>query len=113
MIRMLTAHTEEVDDIDAAVQDILDKLDLNNQALKYSVGLVHCYYEFLDSGVVRELASKLPFDLAGITTVSLSVPGFINDFGLTVSVLTSNDVEFAADISSPVGEDPSIPLKEL
>jgi hypothetical protein len=113
MIKMLTAHTEEVDDIDAAVQNILDKLDLNNQALKYSVALVHCYYEFLDSGVVRELASRLPFDLAGITTVSLSVPGFINDFGLTVSVLTSNDVEFAADMSSPVGEDPSIPLKEL
>ena len=35
MIKMLTAYTEEIDDVDAAVQDILNKLDLNNQALKY------------------------------------------------------------------------------
>jgi hypothetical protein len=113
MIKMLTAHTEEVDDIDAAVQEILDKLDLDNRVLKHSIGLIHCYPEFLESGVVRELASRLPFDLVGITTVSLSIPGFISDFGLTVSVLTSDDVEFAAEMSSPVGEDPSVPFKEL
>jgi hypothetical protein len=113
MIKMFTAYTEEIDDVDAAVEEILNKLDLDNQILKHSIGLIHCYQEFLESGIVRELASKLPFDLAGITTVSLSVLGFISDFGLTVSVLTSDDVEFAADMSSPIGEDPSIPLKEL
>ncbi|MDR2052561.1 MAG: FIST C-terminal domain-containing protein [Treponema sp.] len=113
MIKMLTAHTEEVDDVDAAVQEILDKLDLDSRLLKHSIGLIHCYPEFLESGIVRELASKVPFDVAGITTVSLSIPGFISEFGLTVSVLTSDDVEFAADMSSPVGEDPSVPFKEL
>jgi hypothetical protein len=111
MIKMLTAHTEEVDDVGAAVGEILDKLDLPNQALKYSLGLIHCYHEFLESGVVRELASKLPFDLAGITTVSLSVPGFISGFGLAVSVLTSDDVEFAAGMSSPIEGDASVLLE--
>jgi hypothetical protein len=110
---MLTAYTEEVDDADAAVRDILDKLDLDNQVLKNSVGLIHCYPEFVESGIVEELGSKLPFDIVGVTTVSLSVPGFISDFGLTITVLTSDDVEFASGISSPIGEDPAGPVKEL
>jgi hypothetical protein len=41
------------------------------------------------------------------------VPGFISDLGLTITVLTSDDVEFAAGISSPVGEDPAGPVQEL
>ncbi|MDR3336548.1 MAG: FIST C-terminal domain-containing protein [Treponema sp.] len=113
MIKMITSYTEEIDYVDIAVSEILDKLDLSNQLLKNSIGLVHAYYEFIDSGVIQALAAKLPFDIAGVTTVSSSVPGFISDMGLTLTVLTSDDVEFAAGVSSPVETDLEGPLAEL
>jgi hypothetical protein len=113
MINMLTAYTEEIDDVEVAISEILVQLDLQNRLLKNSVGILHCYYEFLESGVVRGLCAQLPFDVVGATTMSLSVPGAMGDMGLSVTVLTSSDIRFVTGISEPVADAPDPPLEGL
>jgi hypothetical protein len=93
---MFTAYIEEIDDVEAAISEILAQLNLQNRLLKNSVGILHCYYEFLESGMVRGLCARLPFDVVGATTMSLSAMG---DMSLSVTVLTSGDIQFVTVIS--------------
>jgi hypothetical protein len=113
MIKMINAFTAEIDDPEAAVSELLEQLDPGNSLLTNSVGIVHCFTEFLDSGVVEALAGKLPFDLVGATTMSLSVPSFISDMGLGLTVLTSDTVKFISGVSPAVTDSAAGPLAEL
>jgi hypothetical protein len=102
MIKVLTAYTEEIDDVDAAVSSLLEQLAPDKNLLKNSAALVHCYHEFVESGVLEELAERLGVPVVGTTTIALGVPGFIGDMALSVTVLTSNDIRFSSGISDPV-----------
>ncbi|MDR3348061.1 MAG: FIST C-terminal domain-containing protein [Acidaminococcales bacterium] len=113
MIKMLTACTREIDYVDEAVEELLGQLDLAHSQLKNSVGIVHCPEDFLDSGVVEALKGKLPFDLVGCTTSGTVACGEFGQLLLTLSVLTSDDVCFAAGISEKVGNDAAGAVKDL
>ncbi|MDR2028817.1 MAG: FIST C-terminal domain-containing protein [Treponema sp.] len=105
MIRMLTAITEEIDEIDDAVSEILEQLHLDRDLLQNSVGLIACDYEFIESGIVEALCRRLPFDVAGITTVGGAVRGKCSSALLSLSVLTSNEVRFSGAVSEPMNEE--------
>jgi hypothetical protein len=92
---MLTACTEEVDEIEAAVNEILEQLDLKSKLLKNSMGLIFCDPEFVDSGVVEAVSKKLPFDTVGITTRAGATKNTVGSILLSVSVLTADDVMFS------------------
>ena len=47
MIRLITASTSEIDNVDAAVNEIRTQIELENGLLTHSVGIVACYYEFV------------------------------------------------------------------
>jgi hypothetical protein len=113
MIRTLTAFTEEIDDIDAAVSEILEQLDLEKNLLKNSAGILHCCGDFLESGVVKALCGRLPFDTVGSTTMSVSAPSFMSQLGLCLMVLTSDSVSFTAGVSGPVSDNAEPPVTEL
>jgi hypothetical protein len=113
MIKALTAVTEEIDDVEAAVAELLQQLDMEHNLRRYSVGLVHCYNDFWDSGVIKALWEQLPFDVVGCTTLSVSVPGFMSQMGLALTVLTSDDVQFSAGVSEPVSDDVVAPVTAL
>jgi hypothetical protein len=113
MIAMLTAFTEEIDDTQAGVSAILQQLDLEYKQLKNSLALVHCSTEVIESDLVKALAEKLPFDMIGCTTVSLSTPGVISRMGLAVTVLTSDTVGFVCGVSEAVVSDAAGPVTEL
>jgi hypothetical protein len=102
MIKVLTAYTEEIDDVEAAVSSLLEQLNPDKNLLKNSAALVHCYYEFIESGVLEELDKKLDFPVIGTTTIALGLSGAIGDMGLSLTVLTSNDIRFSAGIGEPV-----------
>ena len=102
MIKVLTAYTEEIDDVEASVSNLLEQLAPEKNLLKNSIALVHCYYEFIESGVVEEVNKQLGFPTIGTTTMALGVPGFIGDLGLSLTVLTSNDIRFSSGVSDPV-----------
>jgi hypothetical protein len=102
MIKMLTAYTEEIDDVGAAVSSLLEQLRPEKNLLKNSAALVHCYFEFIESGVLEALGEKLDFPLIGTTTIALGLPGTIGDMGLSLTVLTSDDVRFSSGVGEPV-----------
>jgi hypothetical protein len=109
---MLTAFTEEIDDTEAAVAEILGRLNLDENLLANSVGIVHCSCDFDEGDVVRELCAGLPFDVVGCTSLSVQVPGINSQLALVISVLTSDDVRFVTGISAPVSDDMSEPVTE-
>jgi hypothetical protein len=113
MITMLTAFTEEIDDVDLAVSELLEQLDPDRRCLTNSLGIIHCFSDFVDSGVVKALSEKLPFDTLGCTTISTSSSSGISQMGLSVTVLTGNDVHFVSGVSAPVTGSVDAPLSEL
>jgi hypothetical protein len=113
MIKMLTAFTEEIDDTEAAISDILGQLDLDNNLLANSAGILHCSCDFDESAVIRELCARLPFDVVGCTSVSVQVTGMMSQIALTLSVLTSDEVRFVSGVSGPIADDMVGPVTEL
>jgi hypothetical protein len=105
MIRMLTAHTFEIEDTDAAVREIQEQLRSQGNLLKNTVGLLFCYLDFIQSGTVEAVCKALPFDTLGCTTLGAAMPVASGDLILTLTVLTSDDVEFRAGLSDPLTED--------
>ena len=110
MIKVLNASTCELDSHEKAVQDILDQINIQNGLLKNSVGLLFCHIKFIEMGITEKVCEKLPFDVLGCTSLYFaasapadkSAPGTEGDIMLTVTVLTSDDTEFAAGICDPL-----------
>ena len=94
MIKALTAHTAEIDDIEGAVAEICGQLDLERNLLRHSAGILTCYPEFIDSGVVKALCDRLPFPVVGATTLATAVRGECGQLILGLMVLTSDDATF-------------------
>jgi hypothetical protein len=117
MIRILTAYTREIDDIEISVAEILEQLNLGERLLRNSVGILTFHSEFLETGAVKAISEALPFDSIGGTTSDATVAGVMaGKWGepiLTVAVLTSDDVVFRAGASAAIEGDPQAPVREL
>ena len=98
MLKALTAYTDEIDDVEAAVSKILEQVR-EEDLLGNSVGLLTCNSDFIESGVVKALCSALPFEVVGSTTLGNSVPGTAGTMLLTLLVLTGDDVSFAVGLT--------------
>jgi len=105
MIQSFTLFTAEIDDVETAVAEILAQLDEKNGLLKNSIGLLHCYSDFIESGVVEALEGALPFDILGTTTLGTATRGSEELAELTILVLTSDDVTFVTGLSEPILEE--------
>jgi hypothetical protein len=110
MIKIITAQTDEADDVESAVSGILSQFD-NRELKKNTVGIVSCFSDFVGSGVVVALAAKLPFPIAGCTTLAASANGVQGDVLLIVTALTSDDVEFETGVTGPIAAEDEGPLK--
>ncbi|WP_424244589.1 hypothetical protein Dip510_001845 [Elusimicrobium posterum] len=102
MIKTLTAYTTEIDNTDEAIKDILTQLDLENNLLKNTVGIISCYPEFIENGIVQKLSDKLPFKTMGVTTFACAVNGEMGQLLLTISVLTSDTTTFSTAVTEPL-----------
>jgi hypothetical protein len=105
MIKTLTACTLEIDNVEKAVSEILSQLDIGKNLLKNSAGIISCYSEFLETGVVKALSEKLPFDIIGCTTLSGCVQDVSSRLMLSIAVVTSNDASFSCVSSEPLSPD--------
>lgn len=102
MITMLTAFTEEVDDEQVALKEILEQLDLEHNLKKNSVAIVMFHAEFVDTGVVQYVTKQLPIDAVGCTTIYAATPEGDEAMVLSVSVLTSDEASFSVGSCAPV-----------
>ncbi|MDR3280275.1 MAG: FIST C-terminal domain-containing protein [Synergistaceae bacterium] len=113
MIKMYTASTREIDDAQTAVSEILGQLDLERALLRDSVGIIEFYSEFIETGVAKAICDAMPFDVIGCTTSDVAVPSDMGSLALSLAVLTSDDVTFAAGLSAPITDDLDGPIGEL
>jgi hypothetical protein len=110
MLKALTAYTGEIEDVEAAVSEILEQLD-KDALLENSIGFVTCYEEFIESGVVKALCEALPFEVVGATTTGSAVQGSKGMMLLTLMVLTGDDVSFAVGLTEPLAAEDEAPLR--
>ncbi|MDR1732011.1 MAG: FIST C-terminal domain-containing protein [Synergistaceae bacterium] len=101
MIKMLTAWTGEIDDIDDAWKDICQYIDLDGLK-KNSAGLLFCHSDFVESGVAVEICRRLPFDVIGMTTMAGANLYGSSPYGLFLTILTSDDVDFETACTAPL-----------
>ncbi len=96
MIKLLTAYTLEADDADFAISEILQQLDLAQNALAHSAGFLFCHPDFIETGVAQRIGEALPFEVVGGTSIATVTKGLSDLVGLSLSVLTSDTVSFQA-----------------
>jgi hypothetical protein len=101
MITMYAAYTEEVDDLESAVAEILEQVDIARLSAR-SVGILFCHYEFIESGVAGGLCARLPFEVIGMTTMAGASGDRYNSFMLNLAVLSGDDVSFRTIITAPL-----------
>ncbi|MCL2363849.1 MAG: FIST C-terminal domain-containing protein [Defluviitaleaceae bacterium] len=100
MIRMLSAYTTEIDEINDAYDEIIKQIDLNNLDT-HSVGILYCHPEFAESGVATAICDRLPFDVIGMTVAAVAGNGSLGTYGLSLCVLTGNDISFKSIYTDP------------
>ncbi|MDL2306906.1 FIST C-terminal domain-containing protein [Desulfovibrio sp. OttesenSCG-928-C06] len=110
MIKMLTACTTEIDEPQAAAQEILKQLEQAGGLRKSSVGLLTCHADFITSGAIIKVCESLPFDVVGTTTLGAATNRDTGLEILTLSVLTSDEVTFAAVLTDSLQEKQEEPI---
>ena len=108
MVKLLTANTLEAYELEIALEEILEQLDMENNGMKNSAGFLFCHPDFIETGVAQGIAAALPFDVVGATTVCNLTEGLRDLAGLTISVITSDSVEFSAASLSGCGTEEEI-----
>ncbi|QQO08813.1 FIST N-terminal domain-containing protein [Breznakiella homolactica] len=107
MLRSFSACTDEIDDAERAVSDLIRGLDFEGNLLNNTVGILSCFAEFLETGIIEALQKTLPFDIIGTTTIANAAAGTLGETSLCLLVITSDDIEFSLGLSGPIsGEDP-------
>jgi hypothetical protein len=91
---MYTAFTSQIDDPQAAVREILEQLRPEENKLKNTIGIIHFYYEFVETEVCKAIADALPFDVVGCVSSYVGAAGRYGDDALIVTMLTGDDVDF-------------------
>ena len=112
MLKAFTAFTNEIDDTEQAVTELLAQLGMEEGLLKNSVGIVSCYTEYLDSGVIEALNRRLPFDVLGTTTIANASRDEVGEMMLNLMVLTSDDVSFATGLTEPILGESEEPIRK-
>jgi hypothetical protein len=113
MIKVIVVSTIEALDLDFAINEITTRIENKGPLLSNTVGLLFCNFEFIQSGLVQELCARLPFDIVGCTSQMLAVQNAGEDFMFTLTLLTSDDIEFYAGISEPLHQGNEAALETL
>jgi len=104
MIKCASVYTYEMDNHQIALAEIKAQLDEKITLLEHSVGIVMCYTEFINTGVLKYLCDNLPFDVVGVTTASQAVNSEHGELILTMFVITADDVWFKAGATECLAE---------
>jgi hypothetical protein len=104
---MYTAFTEQIDDPEAAVREILEQLKPEENKLKNTIGIVHFYHEFVETDVCKAIAAALHFDTVGGVSSYVGTADRYGDIALTVTMLTSDDVNFSIRVVEDVSAKPA------
>ncbi len=93
-MKMLNAYTFEIDDVQVAIEEILEQLDLDNQLLKNAAAFITCSYDFIETDTAAKICKALPFSVVGMTTLNNAINTESGSALLCLSVLTADDCQF-------------------
>jgi hypothetical protein len=114
MIKSISAHTENLDDLVLAVQELHAQIGPVENLLSHSVGIIACHYEFINAGITDALAKALPFPIMGISSTPVAInpmrktldSNLLDSYlSLSLLVLTSDDVRFETAVTDEIRED--------
>jgi len=111
MIKSYAAFTNEIDDVDLAVSEILSQLEPEKNCLKSTVAVVTCYHEFATNGFIAELYRKLGFPIIGTTTTAISTNRGFGQLDFSILMITSDDTVFTAACSPSLADGLDEPFK--
>lgn len=103
MIKSFVATTREVDNVQLAVDEIMFQLNIEQNLLKNSLGIISCFSDFDDTGVLKAICNSLPFDCIGATTCVCASGNEIDQVIFSITVLTSDDCDFKT-VALPIPE---------
>jgi len=95
MLKLYTAFTKQLDDPALAVREITEQLKYEEHRLKNTVGITYFHCEFANTGIYQAIADSLPFEVVGCVTSHIGASGLYGDYGLSVVMLTADDVNFS------------------
>jgi len=104
-MKMLNAWTLELDEPEVAVSEILEQLDLENNARKNSIGFITCSYDYVESGIVKAVCEAVPFDVVGCTTLTNANNEDAGTMLFCLTAFTADDCQFVAAVTDPLGSD--------
>ncbi|MCC8108183.1 MAG: hypothetical protein LIQ30_03875, partial [Planctomycetes bacterium] len=107
-----TAHTVELDDIDAAIAEVHAALrpdDFSPDAL----GIIACTYDFAEEGVAARIAESLPFPTVGIETTDCAVADASGNILFTVMAVGGDDIRFSLARSESLDSMPETALSDM
>lgn len=113
MIKMFSSLTTELDDPEIAVREILEQVKPERNLKKNSFGILSCHYEYVHAGVAKKICQALSFHIIGTVTTGQGLESSSGSFLLTLTVLTSDDVEFETRLSDPLGDDSKTPVSQV
>jgi len=105
LLKTLVAYTTEIDDTEWAADDISKQLPPESLCA-HSVGIISCHYEFIHSGAMKAVCDVLPFPVVGTISVAQATNGAMENFLLTMMVLTSDEADFIVQGSASLRDDP-------
>ncbi|MDR3108738.1 MAG: FIST C-terminal domain-containing protein [Planctomycetaceae bacterium] len=108
---MMTAHTVEIDDPDAAFNEIMRQLGEMDLCAN-SVGIITCHYDYVSSGAVKNLCDAIQFDVVGCTVVGCAVNARGGVEQLSLTVITSDEIEFSVAMSDIITRENVVPTVE-
>jgi len=108
----MAAYTTELDDEKLAIEQIRSQLKFDEGLMKNTIGIVACHYEFILSGVFKAVCQTLPFSVVGNISSAQSASGKSGTLLMSLTVMTSDDVEFDKVITPSLMTEPGQAIAE-
>jgi hypothetical protein len=90
-MRVITAYTSEIDDIESAVSDIKDQL--GEISAESTFGVLTCHFEFVRSGAAEAVIAAMPFPVIGATSSLMGTDTACGELILTLTVVSGSEIE--------------------
>ena len=104
MVKMLVAHTSEIDEINDAIDELKSQIDFT-VLKKNTGGIIFCHIDFIESGVVAEVCKAFPFEIIGMTSMASASKNGYGLYDLTLTLLTSDDVSFKTGMTNGINKE--------
>ena len=99
-MRSIVAVTNEIDDAEKAVDELLQQMEEKGPLNKNSLGMVYCDVEVNHEEFIAALSEKLPFDVVGCTGLAMfDTENGARIMSIVLLVLTADDVYFSSALT--------------